>query len=141
MPAGTHSRIYTPGPGVQHTEYDFVTSPGQGLDNKGSGSQSGLLPHMQGSDEVTGLNKFCQHGTTTGKITLSPPTVLAQGELQDSSQSVQRAEAKSGGFSSPVLVAHLQAKTKVNMQTLNREVVITDASKEGYRGHMNNLSF
>ena len=44
VPAGTHSRIYSPWPGVQHTEYDFVISPRQGLDKKGSGSQSGLSP-------------------------------------------------------------------------------------------------
>ena len=29
MPVGTHSAIYTPGPGFQHKEHDFVTS----LDN------------------------------------------------------------------------------------------------------------
>ena len=28
VPAGTYSRIYTLGPGVQHAEYDFVASPG-----------------------------------------------------------------------------------------------------------------
>ena len=81
MPVGTHSGIYTPGPGVQHTEHDLITYPG----NKGPGSQNGLLPHMQSSDEATGYDKFCQNGTTTGKITLSTPTILAQGELQDSS--------------------------------------------------------
>ena len=28
VPVGTHSRIYTPGSGVQYTEYDIVISPG-----------------------------------------------------------------------------------------------------------------
>ena len=49
---------FTPGPGVQHTEHDLVTSPGQGLSNRGSGSQSGLLPYMQRCNEVAGLDKF-----------------------------------------------------------------------------------
>ena len=39
---------------------------------------------------------------------------------KDSSQSVQRVEAKSRGFSNPALVAHLQTATKVNMQILDR---------------------
>ena len=100
--------------------YDLVTSLRQGLGNKGPDSQSHLLPHIERGDEVTGLDKFCQHGTTTGKITFSPSTIMAQEELQDSSQSVQMAEAKPRGCSDPSLVAHLQAATKVNIQTPNR---------------------
>ena len=98
----------------------LYNSPGQGLDNKGSGSQSGLLPYMQRSNDAAGLNRFCWHGTVTGKIILSIPTVLPQGELQDSNQSVQRAEARSRGFSGPALVVNLQGPTKINMQILNR---------------------
>ena len=58
MPIRTPSRIYTLGPGVQHTGYDLVSSPGQGLDNKGPGSQNGLLPHMQGVVRLLGLTTF-----------------------------------------------------------------------------------
>ena len=119
--AGIHSRIYPPGPGVQHTEYDFVTFPRQGLGNKGLGYWSGLLPHIQRCGEAARLNKFCQHGKITGKITFSPSTVLAKGELQDSRWSVQRAKTRHRGFSGLTLVAHLQATTKVYIQTLNRE--------------------
>ena len=86
MPVGTHSGIYTPGPCVQHTELILVTSPGQGPGNKSTGSQSGL-PHMQRNYEAPGFDKFCQYVTTTGKITHSPPAILAQEELQDSRQS------------------------------------------------------
>ena len=82
MPAGTTQEFTNLGL-VFNTHFD--TSPGQGLDNKDPGSQIGLLPHVQGSDEAMQLNKYCQHGTATGKITLLPPTVLAQGELLDSS--------------------------------------------------------
>ena len=46
VPVRTHARIYTLGLGIQHTEYDLVTCPGQGPPNKGPGSQSGLLPPM-----------------------------------------------------------------------------------------------
>ena len=88
LPVGTDIGIYTPGPGVQHTEHDFVTSPGHGPGNKGPVNLSGLLLHMWRGDEATGFDKFCQYGTTTGKITLLPPTILAQGELQDFSQSL-----------------------------------------------------
>ena len=72
MPARIHSGIYTLGPDMQHTEYDLVTSPGQCLSNKGPGSQSGPLLHMQRGDETTGHNAFGQHGTTAGIITFSP---------------------------------------------------------------------
>ena len=92
---------------------------------------------MLRGDEAAGLNKFCQHGITTGKITFSSPTVLAQGELQDFSQSVQRAEARPRGFSGPTLVAHFQA----TIRPLIEEIVTTDPYKEGYGGHMNSLSF
>ena len=97
-----------------------VTFQGQGPGNKGSGSQSGILPHMQRCDEAAGLDKFCQQGTTTGKITFPPLTVLAQGELEDSSWSVQRTEARHRSIPSPALVVLLQAKARINMQTLNR---------------------
>ena len=49
----------------------------QGPGNKGSGSQSGLLLYMHRYDEAAGLDKFCQDGTTTSKITFLCPTVLA----------------------------------------------------------------
>ena len=84
MPAEASVRIYTPEFGVQHTQYDFVTPPGQGSVNKDSGTQSSLLPYMQRCDEAAGLNKLCNHGTTTAKIIFPTPTGLAQGELQDS---------------------------------------------------------
>ena len=111
---------FTLGSGVWQTEYNLVTSPGQGPGNKGPGSQSILLCHMQRHNEATGLDKFCQYGTTSGKITLLPPTILAQGELQDTSQSVQRAEVKSRSCSDPALVGHFQSTTKVSIQTPNR---------------------
>ena len=44
------------------------------------------------------------------------------------------------GFSGPALVAHTQA-TKPICKSLIEEVVTTDASNEGYGGHMDNLSF
>ena len=90
------------------------------FDKKGSGSQGGLLLHMQGCDEDAGFDKLCQHGTTTGKITLSSPIVLATGELQNSSEPVQRSEPRPIGFPVLTLVMHLHATTKVNKQTFSR---------------------
>ena len=89
VPAGAHSNIYTSGSGVPHTEYDLVTFLRQGPSNKDSDRQSGLFPYMQRCDEAAGLDKLCWSGTTTDKITLTSLTVLAQEELQDSSQTVQ----------------------------------------------------
>ena len=93
--ASWNPRIYTLGSGIQHMEYDFVTSPGQGSGSKGSGSQSCPLPYMQRCDEAAGLDKLFQHGTTTDKITLLPlqfwlnenyktPTNLLKGLKPDS---------------------------------------------------------
>ena len=96
----------------------YVAEEGPG--NKESGSQSGLLPYMQRHDEAAGLDKLCQHGTTTGKITFLLPTLLAKGELQDLSWQVQGAEARFRDKPSPALVMHLQATAKISMQTLNR---------------------
>ena len=75
---------------------------------------------MQRGDEATGFDKFCQYGTNTGKITILPPTILVQGELQDSSQSLQGTEARPTGCSDPALLVHLQAPSKVNIQTPDR---------------------
>ena len=96
---------------------------------------------MQRSDDVGGLNKFCQCGTTTDKITFLPPTVLAQINLQDSSQSVPRAEARPRGFLGPTMVVHIQATTKDNMQTLNRGASDNRCLQEDYGAHMNSPSF
>ena len=118
VPSGTLSEIYICGSGIQHMKYDFVTSLGQGTGTKGSGSHCGLLPYIERHDEAAGLDKLCLHGTTTGTITFPHPIVHAQGELQDSSQSLKGAVA-SWGNQSPALVVHLQAIAKINMQTLN----------------------
>ena len=132
MPVGTHSGIYTPWLGVQHIEHDLVTSPGQGPGNKGTGSQSGLLFHMQRGEEATGFDKFCKYGTTTGKLTLMPLIILAWGELQDSSQSLQETEARPRGCSDPIWWCTFRPQTKSISRPLIEAVVTTDASKEGY---------
>ena len=82
VPAGSHWRIYTSGSCVQQTGYNFVTTQGQGCNNKNSGSQSDLIPFMQRCDEAAGLDKLCQSGTTTGKSTIPPLTVFTQENLQ-----------------------------------------------------------
>ena len=55
VPAGTPSRIYTPGALVFNTQnmpWSFLQD--QVLTIKVAGSQGGLLSHIQGIDEVTG---------------------------------------------------------------------------------------
>ena len=141
VPAGGHSRIYTSWSGIQHTGYHFVTTLGEGHSDKDSGNQSGLIPYIQRSDEVVGFDKFCQHGTTTGKITLLSLTALAQEDLQDSCQPVQDVEAQVGGNSSPCIGDAPSSCNKNQYEDPQQEGVTTDCSKKGYGGHMNNLSF
>ena len=66
VPAGGHSRIYTSGFGVQHTEYDPVTVLRLGPSNKDSDSRSGISPYMLRYDEAVEHDKLCKRVTTTG---------------------------------------------------------------------------
>ena len=140
VPAGTHSRIYTHGPVVQHTEYDFVTSPGQGLDNKGSGSQSGLLPHMHRCDKATGLNKFCQHGTTASKITLSPLQYWLKENYKTPANLLKRLKPDPEASQDLHWCSTFKPQPKSIYRPVTEEVVTADASKECDGGHMNKLS-
>ena len=98
-------------------------------------------PACRGLMRLLGFDKLCQHGTTTGKITFLPCTILVQGELHDSSWPVKMAEARLRGNPSPALVVNLQATTKIYMQTLNKGSSHKRCPQGGYGGHMNNLSF
>ena len=141
VPIRTHSKMNTPEPGGQHTEYDLVTSPGQGPGYKGTGSQSGLFPHMQRGDEATGLDKFCQYNTTTSKITLSPPSILVQGELQDSADLFKKLQPDSEAAQILLWWCTFKPQLKSISSPHIEAVVMTDASKEGYGGHINSLFF
>ena len=90
---------------------------------------------MQRSDEATGLSKFFQQGTTTDKIKLSPSTVLAKGDLfKGLKPDLEASQALHWWHS-------FKLQPKSVCRPLIEEVVTTDASKEGYGGHMNKLSF
>ena len=88
--------------------------------------------------EATGPDIFCHYGSTTSRAALPSPTVLAQRDLQDSSWCVQSPESQ------PRSTSHM-CLFKPNPRPIHRllvqEVVTTDASQEGYGGHMNNLCF
>ena len=137
----THSRIYTLGSGVQHTEYEIVTSPGQGPSNKGPGSQSVFLPYMQRGDEATGLDKFCQYGTTTGRITLLPSQYWLKENYKTPANLFKGLKPKSEATQMLLWWCTFKPQPKSMWRPLIEAVVTTDASKEGYGGHMNNLSF
>ena len=70
---------------------------------------------------------------------LQPFTVVAQGELLNSIEPFQGAEVKPRGTTSPKFMVHLQSTARI--RSLIEEVVTTEASKEAYGSHVNNLSF
>ena len=84
MPTGTHSDIYTPGSGFQHTGHDHITAPRQAASTKNSRSQRGLLQYIQRCDEV---QVFASMAQPLARIHSCPLHILVQGDLQDSKHS------------------------------------------------------
>ena len=143
VPAGTYSRVHTPGPGVQHTEDDFVTSPGQGPSNKGSGSQIGLLPTCRGVMRLLGLTNFASMALPLARLHSHPHTILAQGKVTRL-QPICSKDWSQTHEGLPKLM-HWWHTFKPQLKSLCKplieEAVTRDASKEGYGGQMNNLPF
>ena len=65
-------------------------------------------------DETTASDEFDQCGPPTGMVALLPATVLAQGDLHDCSQSMQKAKAQPQTSTSLALVIFFQTETKAH---------------------------
>ena len=77
----------------------------------------------------------------TGKVALSCPAFLDQGDFQGPSKSIQGADAQPRSSMNLALVVVLQTATKANKLAISGGNSTTVSSKEGYRGHKKNLSF
>ena len=117
----------------QHQGYDLVTSPGQDLDNKGSSTQGGLIPQHAGLWLGYLAWQTVPEWHYHWQEYIIPPTVLVQGELQNSSRSIWG--LKPDPEASQVLQCTFKPQTKSVRWPLKEEVVTTDASKEGYGYH------
>ena len=95
---------------------------------------------MQRCDEAAGLNKFCLHGTTTGKFTFSLLQFWPK-EIYKTPGNLLKGLKPNPETS---LALHWQCTFKPQLKSICKpsveEVVITDTSKESYGG-MNNISF
>ena len=97
-------------------------------------------PTYRGMMKLLGLKNFASMTLPLARLHCCLPTILAQGELRDSSWSLQGTEARPRGCSDPALVAHLQTPTKVNIQTPDRGSGNDRCLQGGLWGHMSNLS-
>ena len=78
--------------GLVFNTWNMTLSPPQDkvLTIKAQAANVSSSPTCRGVNRLLGLTHFASMALPLGKITFSPPTVLAQGELQDSSQSVSK---------------------------------------------------
>ena len=81
---------------IQYQGDDHLNTQGQGTGNKGSHCQGSLTAHVQWHDEAAGSNQFCQYGSPPSKASLASPSVLAEGNVQVSSQSFHAIRVYSG---------------------------------------------
>ena len=139
--ARTHSRIDRPGLGVQHTEYDFVTSPGKGPDNKGSGSQGGLLPTCRGVLRLLCLTNFVSMALPLARLHSFPLQFWLKENYKTPANLLEGLKTDLEPSQALLWWCTFKPQPKLICKLLIKEVVTTDASKEGYEDHMNNPSF
>ena len=99
-----------------------------------------LPPHAEDC-EATGLNEFCQHGTTTGKTTLSILKYWLKKNYKSPANLFKGLKPNPKASQALHWCCTFKAQPKLICRPLIEEVVTTDASKEDYGSHMNNLSF
>ena len=99
---------------IQNQGIHHLITWGQGKCNEGSSCQDTLIAYVPGCTETAGANKFCQHGSTPNKASLTSPPNLTKGNIQASSQSFQTATVYLRCARSSAFGTHLHAAVKVD---------------------------